>query len=53
MAVLWSATAFWLIIDRIKPNEIGNSSNIIYWLWIASSIYFFTISVARTISRKS
>ena len=53
MAVLWSATAFWLILDRIEPNEAGTTSNIIYWSWIASSIYFFTISVVRTISRKS
>ena len=53
MAVLWSATAFWLILDRIEPNEVGTTSNLIYWSWIASSIYFFTISVVRTVSRKS
>lgn len=53
MTVLWGATAFRLILDRFQPNDVGTISNLIFWLWIASSVYFFVISVVRTISSKS
>lgn len=52
MTVLWGATAFRLIHERFQTNEVNTISNIIFWLWIASSIYFFAISVLRTISKK-
>ena len=52
MTVLWGATAFRLIHERFQTNEVSTISNLIFWLWIASSIYFFAISVLRTISKK-
>jgi len=52
MTVLWGATAFRLIHERFETNEVGTISSLIFWLWIASSIYFFSISVLRTISKK-
>jgi phosphatidylcholine synthase len=52
MTVLWGATAFRLIHERFQTNEVGTISSLIFWLWIASSVYFFSISVLRTISKK-
>ena len=52
MTVLWGATAFRLIHERFQTNEVGTISSLIFWLWIASSIYFLSISVLRTISKK-
>ena len=52
MTVLWGATAFRLIHERFETNEVGTISSLIFWLWIASSVYFFSISVLRTISKK-
>ena len=53
MTVLWGATSFRLIHERFQPNEAVTISNLIFWLWIASSFYFFGISVIRTISKQS
>jgi phosphatidylcholine synthase len=53
MTVLWGATAFRLIHERTQTNEVGTISSLIYWLWIASSLYFFSISVLRTISKRN
>ena len=53
MTVLWGATAFRLIHERFQPNEVGTISNLIFWLWIASSFYFFSISVIRTFSKQT
>jgi len=52
MTVLWGATAFRLIHERFETNEVGTISSLIFWLWIASSVYFFSISILRTISKK-
>jgi len=52
MTVLWGATAFRLIHERFQTNEVGTISSLIFWLWIASSVYFFSISILRTISKK-
>ncbi|MFL2814468.1 MAG: CDP-alcohol phosphatidyltransferase family protein [Candidatus Puniceispirillales bacterium] len=53
MAVLWGATAFRLIHERTQTNEAGTISSLIFWLWIASSLYFFSISFIRTISKRN
>ncbi len=48
MTVLWAATSLRLLIDPGVP-EPREASWIVFWLWVASSVYFAALSAWRSI----
>ena len=49
MTVLWGASAFGLINQRINLEDDGSFTTLIFSIWIFSTIYFLLICLLRTI----
>lgn len=50
MTVLWAATSLRLMLISPEAEKAQEASPIVFWLWIVASVYFFGISLLRTIS---
>ncbi len=50
MTVLWAATSLRLMLISPEVEKAQEASPIVFWLWIVASVYFFGISLLRTIS---
>ncbi len=50
VTVLWAATSLRLMLISPEVNKAQQASPIVFWLWVLASIYFFGISMMRTIS---
>ncbi len=48
ITVLWAATSLRLVLISPETEKIHEASPVIFWLWILSSLYFFAISLMRT-----
>ncbi len=50
MTVLWAATSLRLMLISPEVEKAQEASPIVFWLWVVASVYFFGISLLRTIS---
>lgn len=50
VTVLWAATSMRLVSISPETEKAQDASPIIFWLWVSASIYFFGISMMRTLS---
>lgn len=48
MTVLWAATSIGLVLIDPASQKPKDASPIVYWLWVASSLYFVAISLWRS-----
>jgi phosphatidylcholine synthase len=49
ITVLWAATSLRLVLSSPNVQKPQEASPIIFWLWVAASVYFFGISLIRTL----
>jgi phosphatidylcholine synthase len=49
MTVLWAATSFRLVLIDPDSGKALEASPAVFWLWVAASLYFFVLSVLRTV----
>jgi hypothetical protein len=52
MTVLWAAMSLSLIIQAKDRSDWGLVEDVQLWVWIATSLYFFFISIWRTFFKK-
>lgn len=52
ITVLWAATSLRLVLISPEVEKAQEASPVIFWLWIAASVYFLAISMVRTIHPK-
>jgi len=49
MTVLWAATSFRLVLIHPDDFKAREASPLIFWLWVAASVYFATLSIWRSL----
>lgn len=49
MTVLWAATSFRLVLIDPGSGKAIEASPTVFWLWVIASLYFFVLSVLRTV----
>ncbi len=49
MTVLWAATSLRLVLISPTVQKASEASPLLFWLWIAASVYFVALSLWRSI----
>lgn len=47
--VIWSFTSFWLMFLADKPEHPMQSEPVVFWMWVAVTIYFAAICLLRSL----
>lgn len=49
VTVLWAATSLRLVLVDGEQGRISDASPLVFWLWVAASLYFAALSVWRSL----
>jgi phosphatidylcholine synthase len=49
MTVLWAATSLRLVFEQADTGDAQAASPLVFWLWVAASLYFAALSVWRSV----
>jgi hypothetical protein len=47
--VIWSFTTFWLMFLSVKEEHPMHSEPVVFWMWVAATVYFAAICALRSI----